>query len=67
MELPLWLHDPEWVGMNRTDASRAIAAGLAFRPLDETVRGALEEAEASEEAGLSPEREAELLERWRAQ
>lgn len=66
MELPLWLHDPEWVGMNRADVSRAIAAGLAFRPLDETVRGALEKAETSGEAGLSPERESDLLERWRA-
>jgi 2'-hydroxyisoflavone reductase len=66
MELPLWLHDPEWVGMNRTDVSRAIAAGLTFRPLDETVRGTLELAETSEAAGLKPERERELIDAWRA-
>jgi nucleoside-diphosphate-sugar epimerase len=66
MELPLWLHDPEWVGMNKADVGRALAAGLIFRPLDDTVRGALELAATSEDAGLNPEREAELLEAWRA-
>ena len=64
MELPMWLRDPEWVGMNRADASRAVGAGLTFRPLDETVRGTLEEAETTDEAGLKPERERELLEAW---
>jgi nucleoside-diphosphate-sugar epimerase len=66
MELPLWLHDPEAVGMHRTDVSRAIAAGLAFRPLEETVRGTLDEAETTDNAGMAPEREAELLAAWKA-
>ena len=61
MELPLWLHDPEWVGMNRADVSRALAAGLTLRPLDDTVRGTLALAETTADAGLSPEREQELL------
>jgi 2'-hydroxyisoflavone reductase len=65
MELPMWLRDPEWVGMNRADVSRAMSAGLAFRPLDETVRGTLDEAQATDGAGLKPERERELLEAWR--
>ena len=64
MELPMWLRDPEWVGMHMADVSRAIAAGLSFRPLEETVREAVELAEPTEEAGLSPEREAELLSAW---
>lgn len=64
MELPMWLHDPEWVGMNRADVSRAVAAGLEFRPLDDTVRGTLELAETTDEAGMNPERERELLEAW---
>jgi 2'-hydroxyisoflavone reductase len=64
MELPMWLRDPEWVGMNRADVSRAIAAGLTFRPLDDTVRGTLDHAETTNEAGLKPERERELLEAW---
>jgi 2'-hydroxyisoflavone reductase len=63
MELPMWLHDPEWVGMNRADVSKAVAAGLRFRPLEETIRGALEEAQTTDDAGMKPERERELLER----
>jgi 2'-hydroxyisoflavone reductase len=64
MELPLWLHDPDWVGMNRADVSRAVAAGLTFRSLDDTIRGTLEHADTTEDAGLRPERERELLEAW---
>ena len=65
MELPMWLHDSELVGMLRADVSRALAAGLTFRPLDDTVRGTLEHAEMTDDAGLRPERERELLEAWR--
>lgn len=65
MELPLWLADPEWVGMNQAEVSRAVGTGLAFRPLDETIRGTLERAETTEEAGMKPERERELIEAWR--
>ena len=64
MELPLWLHDPESVGMMAADVSRALAAGLTFRSLDETVRGTLELAETTDDAGLEPERERELIEAW---
>jgi 2'-hydroxyisoflavone reductase len=66
MELPLWLHDPEWVGMHMTDVSRALDAGLAFRPLTETVRATLDDAEPTDDAGLTSEREAELLAAWQA-
>jgi 2'-hydroxyisoflavone reductase len=66
MELPLWLHDQEAVGMHRTDVSRAIGAGLTFRPLEDTVRGTLDEAEKTDAAGMAPEREAELLVAWQA-
>jgi 2'-hydroxyisoflavone reductase len=64
MELPLWLHGPDWVGMMRADVSRALAAGLAFRPLDDVVLGTLELAETTDDAGLKPGREAKLLEAW---
>ena len=63
MELPLWLPDPEWAGMQATDVGRAVGAGLRFRPLDETIRGAAD-APAVEGVGLTPEREAELLAAW---
>jgi 2'-hydroxyisoflavone reductase len=66
MELPLWLADPEYAAADRAVVSRALDAGLEFRPLDETVRGTLEEAETTEAAGLTPEREAELLAEWHA-
>jgi nucleoside-diphosphate-sugar epimerase len=65
MELPMWLHGEE-EGIHATDVSRALAAGLTFRPLEETVRGTLEQAEATGAAGLKPEREADLLEAWAA-
>jgi 2'-hydroxyisoflavone reductase len=44
--------------------SRALEAGLTFRPLEETVRATLDEAETTDTAGLRPEREAELLAAW---
>jgi 2'-hydroxyisoflavone reductase len=65
MELPLWIADPQWRGLHEADVSRAVTAGLTFRPLDETVRGAFERAEPTPDAGLTPEREAGLLEAWR--
>jgi len=61
MELPIWIADPDEAALHETDVSRAVEAGLTFRPLAETVRDALEQAETTPEAGLSPEREAELL------
>ena len=70
MELPLWLADPEWRGMLETDSSRAIEAGLSFRPVAETARDTLEwdrtRGDYEPAAGMAPEREAELLEEWRS-
>ena len=66
MELPLWI-DPsndDWRHFMEVDATRATAAGLTFRPLDETVAGALAEAALVEGVGLTPERETELLTAW---
>jgi 2'-hydroxyisoflavone reductase len=40
-ELPLWLPDPEYAGMSRANISRAVEAGLRFRPLEETVADTL--------------------------
>ena len=63
MELPLWLASPELVGLHMADVSRAVAAGLRFRPVRETVAGATE-APLVDGVGLTPERESELLEAW---
>ncbi len=63
MELPLWIdsRNGEMAGFMECDCSRALAAGLRVRPLEETVRGTLELAECVEGVGLTPAREAELL------
>jgi 2'-hydroxyisoflavone reductase len=65
-ELPLWLPGEEWRNLPNVPVERAVAAGLAFRPLEETARDTLawaraERGERRWEAGLSPEREAALL------
>jgi nucleoside-diphosphate-sugar epimerase len=62
--LPMWFSEPTMAGANDAVVDRALAAGLRFRPLDDTVRGALEDAPTTETAGLAPEREAELLAAW---
>jgi nucleoside-diphosphate-sugar epimerase len=63
--LPLWIDDVEWYGMNARDTSRAEAAGLRTRPLEETLRDALRWEDALEShphgAGLSDDEERELL------
>jgi 2'-hydroxyisoflavone reductase len=70
--LPLWLpeEDPTHGGMLLGDASRAVAAGLTTRPIQETAADTLAWAKAPREAGwdaskldatLTPEREAEIL------
>jgi 2'-hydroxyisoflavone reductase len=64
MELPLWIADPEWEGFMQADVSRALAAGLRIRPLEDTIRATLAEAEPTDDAGLAREREAELLAAW---
>jgi 2'-hydroxyisoflavone reductase len=65
MELPLWLPGPEYAGMHDADVSRAVAAGLRFRPLAETLRGAATAPEV-EGVGLTAARETKLLAEWHA-
>jgi 2'-hydroxyisoflavone reductase len=71
-DLPAWIPDTdEFRGFSRVDCSRAIGAGLTFRPLVDTVRDTLDWARTFQpnhewRAGLSPEREHEVLEAWRA-
>jgi 2'-hydroxyisoflavone reductase len=63
-DLPLWLApetNPESASFLAVDISKALAAGLRFRPLGETIRDTLEHAETSPGAGLDAARERELL------
>jgi len=65
-DMPVWAGDE--LGMSRTNISRALAKGLTFRSLGDTARDTLAwfkaqkpERQAKMRAGLSPERESEVL------
>jgi 2'-hydroxyisoflavone reductase len=66
-DMPTWIpDDEEGVGFSRVDISKSTAAGLEFRPLEQTVRDVLGWAQALPanhewRAGLTAEREAEVL------
>lgn len=63
-DLPLWLApgaNPESANFLAVNVSKALNAGLRFRPLAKTIRDALEQAKPSPDAGLDPGRERELL------
>jgi 2'-hydroxyisoflavone reductase len=72
-EMPFWLPEeaaPRSKGFMFVSVDKAIAAGLNFRPLSETIRDTLtwyQTARANEEmkAGMLPEKEQELLRKWR--
>ncbi|MBA2665934.1 MAG: NAD-dependent epimerase/dehydratase family protein [Trueperaceae bacterium] len=70
VDLPLWLHDPRASGLLRVDPTRALADGLRVTPLETTVRDTLEwdaqRSDATLGAGMSRERERELLDAWHA-
>jgi 2'-hydroxyisoflavone reductase len=73
MELPLWLPE-ERATYQQGDVSNAVAAGLRFRPVVETVRDTLEWAHEVgadlvtpgefHDAGMAAARERELLAAW---
>jgi 2'-hydroxyisoflavone reductase len=63
-DLPLWLaptSNPELAQFLAMDIRKALATGLRFRPLAETIRDTLEKAKTTPDAGLDPARERELL------
>jgi 2'-hydroxyisoflavone reductase len=73
-DLPAWVPARgETLGLGQIAIAKAVAAGLAFRPLADTARDTLawwrtlpEERRARLRAGLSPGREAQVLSAWRA-
>lgn len=73
-EMPVWRPPtPGFEGFARFDLSREVAAGLTFRPLADTAQATLDfhrsrpaERQAQLRAGLSAEREAEVLRAWHA-
>src|SRR5712671_4464469 len=71
-----WSDMPVWTGKDsglaRTNISRALAKGLTFRPLADTARDTLawfkslpQDRQSKLRAGLTPEREAEVLAAWK--
>ena len=69
-DLPLWLPGEEYAGMDKINNEKALAFGLCFRPLAQTVRDTIEWASRRPvdhiwRAGLKPDREAELIRLWR--
>jgi 2'-hydroxyisoflavone reductase len=73
-----WSDMPVWAGaedgVTRTNISRALSKGLTFRPLDETALDTLAwfksqspDRQAHMKAGITPEREAEVLAAWKKQ
>lgn len=76
-DMPCWLPEEEadYAGFGKRSLARAMAAGLAHRPLVDTVRDTLawydglpdDRREAvTKRAGLAPEKEAEVLKAWHA-
>ena len=73
-DMPVWVHAVgDEAGFALTSAERALAAGLNVRPLADTVRDTLAwhlsrpaEQQAKLKAGITPEREKEVLAAWRA-
>jgi nucleoside-diphosphate-sugar epimerase len=73
-DLPVWVPAaPEMVGFSQFSNARGLAAGLTFRPLADTARDTIawHKSRPAQErenmrAGLSPNRERELLEMWHA-
>jgi len=63
MELPLWLPDPDFAGMMQADVRPAVAAGLTFRTLEETVVDTLDwdRTVSGGRSTLSAEKEREIL------
>lgn len=74
-ELPVWRPPtPGYEGFARFDLSREVAAGLTFRPLADTAAATLEhhhsrpaERRRELQAGMTMEKEAEVLKAWHAQ
>ncbi|HVK63932.1 MAG TPA: NAD-dependent epimerase/dehydratase family protein [Polyangium sp.] len=75
IDLPIWAPaEGETAGFHRVSVDRARKTGLTFRPLDTTMTDLLAwfhalppERQAKPRAGLSPEREAELLRAFHAE
>ena len=71
VEMPMWIPQKDNAGFSTINCQKAIATGMTFRPLADTIRDTLEWANTRVDYAwprtLTPEREAELLAAWRNQ
>ncbi|HEY7022373.1 MAG TPA: NAD-dependent epimerase/dehydratase family protein [Ktedonobacterales bacterium] len=72
MEMPLWIPEKEGPGVGDVNCQRALAAGLTFRPLEDTVRDTLAWRKTAPDdaewpAGLKSDRERDLLALWHSE
>lgn len=63
-ELPMWFRGAE--GLAQTNCAKAVAEGLTFRPVSDTIRDTLawDSLHGRSDVGLSADRERELLAAW---
>lgn len=71
MEMPLWIPDSEQMeGFLSLDIDKALKAGLAFRPLAETIRDTrdweLGQKARERKAGLDNDKERAVIEKWKS-
>jgi hypothetical protein len=74
VDLPVWqIGSGRTAGFNRFDLAPELKAGLKYRPLEDTALDTLEwfkkqsqDGSLKLKAGMSPEREAEVLALWKA-
>ncbi len=61
MGVPLWIAAPGWEAANRVDITRALDAGLSFRPLEQTIRGAMQSPPPLAFSDFTDDREQQIL------
>ncbi|MDB4895681.1 MAG: uncharacterized protein JWN15_1943 [Firmicutes bacterium] len=71
LEMPLWATDAD-SGIGQSNVSKALAAGLTFRPLADTVQATLSwdgtrPSVVERRAGMAPEKEQAVLKAWHEQ
>lgn len=69
MDLPVWMHGDEFIGINKVSNEKAVAAGLEFSPVEKIIEDTLDYVNIRQEtvklkSGLSLEREKELFRLW---
>ncbi|KZE68741.1 hypothetical protein AWM68_00220 [Fictibacillus phosphorivorans] len=70
IEMPLWIASSDFKGLNYADDTKAINKGLIFRPVEETIQDTAEWSQARKlrpdewRAGLHPDKEKRLLQKW---